>query len=204
MTPKLLGKPIIKQKICEDKKNSHYSFCIENTFKINLKRIGFSVQILWNSYNLWESEPKIQSSSISLNNIVHENWMLVSKIKTSLKNWWLDCVQNKSFKITVKFSFKILSNRSSSKILLQLYFSSEQQPKTQPPSPEVQVFIPGLFLIPTKSESSGRFDNWTESKWLSKILNLTERIQTKNRQLVITSEMNPVEEVFRTVFKVQK
>ena len=47
-------------------------------------------------------------------------------------------------------------------------------------------------------------DNWTESKWLFKILNLTKRIQTKNRELIITSEMNPVEEVFRTVFEIEK
>ena len=39
-------------------------------------------------------------------------------------------------------------------------------------------------------------DNWTESKWLFEILTLTERIQTKNRKFVITSDMNPVEEVF--------
>ena len=49
-----------------------------------------------------------------------------------------------------------------------------------------------------------QIDNWTESKWLFKILNLTERIQTKNREFVITSEMNPEEEVFRTVFKIEK
>ena len=47
-------------------------------------------------------------------------------------------------------------------------------------------------------------DNWTESKWLFEILNLTERIQTKNRKFVITSDMNPVEEVFRTVFDIEK
>jgi len=47
-------------------------------------------------------------------------------------------------------------------------------------------------------------DNWTESKWLFKILNLTKRIQTKNRELIITSEMNPVEEVFLTVFEIEK
>ena len=47
-------------------------------------------------------------------------------------------------------------------------------------------------------------DNWTESKWLFEILTLTERIQTKNRKFVITSDMNPVEEVFRTVFDIEK
>ena len=70
----------------------------------------------------------------------------------------------------------------------------------------ISAFMETLFYFNYRSNiyfSSCRLDlinkwidNWTESKWLFEILTLTERIQTKNRKFVITSDMNPVEEVF--------